>query len=246
MKKVVMALMVLVACATAEAQNAYSDNYGEGSRPGLFDRKKKQQQADAAAVNRALYGDNSGKTQTSGQGKVKEDKKAIDEKYLAGACPEVNGKVQWETTINVPGASAQQVYDRALAFMKLFVKEKEHTMFSNVSLADDKDLKIGVRVQEWLVFENRPLSLDRTKFNYTLAITCHEGKCHVVMRNMSYVYEEERGGGQMPAEDMLCDREALNKTKDGFQKGGHKKFRTKTIDRKDMIFSRIEDMLVNR
>ena len=64
------------------------------------------------------------------------------------------------------------------------------------------------------------------------------------MKSMSYVYEADRaGGGQFPAEDMISDENALNKKKDGFQKGGVKKFRMKTIDRKDEIFRNIANAL---
>ena len=42
---------------------------------------------------------------------------------------------------------------------------------------------------------------------------------------------------------MISDENALNKKKDGFQKGGVKKFRMKTIDRKDEIFRNIANAL---
>jgi hypothetical protein len=42
---------------------------------------------------------------------------------------------------------------------------------------------------------------------------------------------------------MIADDTAINKKGDGFQKGGSEKFRTKTIDAKDALFSRIEAAL---
>lgn len=177
------------------------------------------------------------------QPKAKKPKGPVDAKYLEGACPEVNGKIQWETTIAVEGMTAKQMYDKMLAFLQAFCKEENMTNVSNVSVVNEGERLIGVRIQEWLVFENKPLSLDRTKFNYQLIVSCADGKCNVVMRNLSYIYEEERGGGMFPAEDMISDSQALNKKKDGFQKGGVKKFRTKTIDRKDEVFARIASLL---
>lgn len=46
-----------------------------------------------------------------------------------------------------------------------------------------------------------------------------------------------------PAEDMLLDENALNKTKTDFRKGGFRKFRTRTIDAKDTLFARIAEAL---
>ncbi len=171
------------------------------------------------------------------------ENKTIDAKYLQGACPEVNGHIQWEQSYTVEGKSAKRIYDGMLTFMKAFCKSNGMTELSNVSVVNAEDYEIGAVLQEWLVFENRPLSLDRTKFNYQLIVKCFDGRCVVTMRNMSYIYEEDRGGGLFPAEDMISDAEALNKAKDGFQKGGAKKFRTKTIDRKDQIFLTIGEYL---
>lgn len=242
MKKILISLCALCASVAVNAQGTVTESKDGEVKYGIFDRKKQRQEVDQDAVNKILFGEQKAK-EMKAEREGKNTKKIIDEKYLAGACPEVNGKVQWDAMIEVPGMSASDIYERLLLFSKSFIKGPEHTQYSNVSVADEQGKQIGLRVQEWLVFERKPLSLDRTKFNYQLVITCENGKCHLSMRNMSYVYEEERGGGQMPAEDMLLDSEALNKTKDGFKKGGHKKFRTKTIDRKDLVFSMIAAVL---
>lgn len=170
-------------------------------------------------------------------------KTEIDSKYLAGACPEVNGKVVFEQTIVAPGLKAKDVYDRLLKFMMAFCKGPKQTEISNVSLVDESAKVIGVRIQEWLVFESKALSLDQTKFNYQLIITCKDEEAVVTMRNLSYIYDEERGGGFIAGEDMLTDANAINKKGDGFNRGGHKKFRCKTIDRKDEIMNQIEGAL---
>lgn len=228
MRKYIIALCLLSISIASSAQDSKFSKPEDDEQPrrGLFDRKKKAQENDERQVRRSLFG---------GTG----EKKVIDEKYLAGACPEVNGKVQWARMYDVPGKSAQEIYDLMYTYMKGFVKGEEQTKLSNISVVNKEDHQIGVRLQEILVFEKKPLSLDQTKFNYHLIIDCSNGKCTVTMRNMSYAYEEDRGGGQFPAEDMISDKEALNKKKDGFQKGGVQKFRTKTIDRKDLIFENI-------
>lgn len=164
-------------------------------------------------------------------------------KYMEGACPEVNGKIQWNKTFDVPGKTAREIYDLMLPFMQAFCRSNGMTELSNVAAVNEQDCEIGASLQEWLVFERKPLSLDQTKFNYKLIVTCQDGKCNVTMRGLSYIYEEDRGGGQFAAEEMISDAEALNKKKDGFQKGGVRKFRMKTIDRKDQIFKLIQDNL---
>lgn len=171
------------------------------------------------------------------------DKKAIDSKYLAGACPLVDGKVTWQQTIEASGLSSKEIYDRLQKFFMDFCEGKNQTDRSNVSVVEETKHQIGVRIQEWLVFENKPLSLDRTKFNYQIIADCSDGSVSVTLRNISYIYEEERGGGPMKGEEMLADENALNKKGDGFNLGGYKKFRMKTIDRKDEIMKQIADVL---
>lgn len=173
----------------------------------------------------------------------KKSKKTIDPKYLEGAVPEVNGKIQWDKTLTAEGKTAQQIYDNMLTFLQTFVKGSEMTQYSRISVVNKTEFQIGARIQEWLVFENKPLSLDRTKFNYQIIVNCSNGKCDVTLRNLSYVYEEERGGGQFPAEEKISDSEALNKKKDGFLKGGAKKFRTKTIDRVEAVFASMQEAI---
>lgn len=171
-----------------------------------------------------------------------EEEKTIDPKYLKGGCPEVNGKVQFDTTIETT-LTAQQAYDRMLTYMNAFVRSNGQTKNSNVSLVDPTNHQVATHLDEWLVFESKPLSLDQTRFLYNLIITCKDKRVDVSLRNLSYVYEEDRGGGAFPAEDMISDAQAINKKGTGFQKGGSKKFRTKTIDRKDMVLSMISEAL---
>ena len=173
-----------------------------------------------------------------------ESKKApVAAKYLAGACPLVDGKVTWQQTIEAPGLASKEIYDRLVKFFMDFCEGKNQTDMSTVSVVEETKHQIGVRIQEWLVFENKPLSLDRTKFNYQIIADCSDGSVSVTLRNISYIYEEERGGGAIKGEDMLTDENALNKKGDGFNLGGYRKFRTKTIDRKDEIMKQIADVL---
>ncbi len=175
--------------------------------------------------------------------------KVVNPKYLTGACPEVNGKIQWQEVVEVPGKSAQDIYSLMLPFAKGYCSERggngvnPKTDVSKISITDEEKHQIVARIQEILTFENKFLSLDQAKFNYQLVFDCYDGKCLITMCNLNYIYEEERGGGQFPAEDMISDEMAINKKGDGFQLGGSEKFRTKTIDAKDALFTRIKEVL---
>lgn len=226
MKKIIALVCMITFCMTSNAQlikpkNQQNESYTLDANGHLVKNE--------ARPRKSLFG-NSEKTKT------------VDEKYLAGACPEVNGKVQFDKTFETT-LSAQQAYERLLTYMNAFVRSNGQTQKSNVSLIDPTNKQIATHLDEWLIFENKPLSLDQTRFIYNLIITCNDNRVDVSIRNLSYVYDEERGGGAFPAEDMISDAQAINKKGDGFQKGGSRKFRTKTIDRKDTVFSMIAEAL---
>lgn len=190
--------------------------------------------------------DNNGSAQQRPRRALIETKKKepIDAKYLAGAVPEENGKVCWSKTFECKGKTADQIYERAMDVMKELIDDKRQTEKSQIAVINKEQKQIGVRMVEWLVFSNSFLSLDQTLFNYTLVVTCTDGKCEVKMINLSYHYEMDRPTAAVyTAEDMISDKEALNKKKNGFTRGGSKKFRTKTIDRKDEIFEFINTKL---
>ncbi|MCQ2220511.1 MAG: DUF4468 domain-containing protein [Prevotella sp.] len=178
------------------------------------------------------------------RGLLDKNKAPIDPKYLVGGVDEVNGKVCWIKKFSAPGKSADALYEKMLAMMQEFVKTPEQTKKSSVAVVNKKNHQIGVRLQETLVFANKLLSLDQTIINYNLIISCANGECEVKFTNISYNYEEGRETeANFTAEDMIADKVALNKKKTGFTKGGSKKFRTKTIDRKDVVFEYIAEGL---
>lgn len=166
-------------------------------------------------------------------------------KYLEGAVPEVNGQVEWTLSLSVPGKSAEQIYDELGQLLNDMTKEKGQMEQSRIALAEDDKHAIACRFQEWLVFQNTALSLDRTEFNYTIIATCSDGHADITMGRMSYVYEEERtkGGYHYKAEEWITDKYGLNKSKTKLARMSGK-FRRKTIDRKDEIFTRIKNKLL--
>lgn len=227
MKKVLMMLCAAMMVSAASAQL-------------IKPKYKKPQESYTTDANGKIVKKTDGET-TEKRGlfdRNKKSKETINPKYLAGACPTVNGKVEWSQDIEAKRMSAKAIYEKLLPFMQRLTKEEGQTKLSNVALVNDEDYEIGARYQERMVFMNKPLSLDQAIFNYQLVVRCYDGKFNLTMRGMSYIYEEERGGGQFPAEDMLLDKDALNKDNTGFHIGGYKKFRMKTIDRKDELFNK--------
>jgi colicin import membrane protein len=168
-------------------------------------------------------------------------KTKVDPKYLKGAVPEVNGQVVFSKHINVPGKTASQIYDIMLQYMQRLTKTSNQ-IESQISTSDAQKHEIVGIYQEWLVFKNTALSLDRTRFFYALRAQCSDGAVDIEMMRIRYLYEEERTPQRMSAEEWITDKESVNKknTKLLPMSG---KFRRKTIDRKDYLFNKFESLL---
>lgn len=167
-------------------------------------------------------------------------KTKVDPKYLKGAVPEVNGQVVFSKHINVPGKTASQIYDIMLQYMQRLTKTSNQ-IESRISTSDAQKHEIVGIYQEWLVFKNTALSLDRTRFFYALRAQCSDGAVDIEMMRIRYLYEEERTPQRMSAEEWITDKESVNKknTKLLPMSG---KFRRKTIDRKDYLFNKFESL----
>lgn len=167
-------------------------------------------------------------------------KTKVDPKYLKGAVPEVNGQVVFSKHINVPGKTASQIYDIMLQYMQRLTKTSNQ-IESQISTSDAQKHEIVGIYQEWLVFKNTALSLDRTRFFYALRAQCSDGAVDIEMMRIRYLYEEERTPQRMTAEEWITDKESVNKknTKLLPMSG---KFRRKTIDRKDFLFNKFESL----
>lgn len=69
-------------------------------------------------------------------------------------------------------------------------------------------------MDEWLVFSQSFLSLDRTEFRYLLVAQIADNSLTVTLSKIIYNYEEGRSTGfKEPAENVISDRYALNKKK---------------------------------
>ena len=165
-----------------------------------------------------------------------------DQKYLRGAVPEVDGHVMFETTISAPGKSGRQLFDAMRRQMTLLTKEAGQFEQSRITLQDSVKLQLVGTYQEWLVFKNKPLNLDRTRLMYHLIADCKDGEVTLRMTRIVYLYDEEREPQTYYAEEWITDRYGLNKSQTKLARVSGK-FRRKTIDRKDYLFNKFNTVL---
>ena len=167
-----------------------------------------------------------------------------DQRYLVGAVPEVDGHVVFSKTINAPGKSAQQIYELLRKDLLVMTKEPNQIEQSRLTLDDADNHRVVASFQEWLVFKNKPLNLDRTRFLYQIIADCKDGQADIKLNRIVYIYDEERDMTTYKAEDWITDKEGLNKKKTKLARVSGK-FRRKTIDRVDYIFNRFTQLLQN-
>ena len=165
-----------------------------------------------------------------------------DQKYLVGAVPVVNGQVVFQTTIAAPGKSARQIYDILHAQMAKMLKEKNQFEQSRFTIENPEKGELAAYYQEWLVFKNKPLVLDRTRLMFNLTVVCKDGSAEVTINRIHYLYDEERNATTYRAEEWITDEYGLKKDMQKLSRVSGK-FRRKTIDRKDYIFDKFATLL---
>ena len=162
-----------------------------------------------------------------------------DPKYLEGAITfDEQGKIVFDTEIEAPGKSAAQLYDLVFDYMSGLTQDKE-SKASRMALVNKDEHIIANAMDEWLVFSNSFISLDRTECKYNLIAKITDGKVSLSINHINYIYEDGRQTGfKLPAEEVIIDKVALTKKKNDLARI-FGKFRKKTIDRKDQIFNEI-------
>lgn len=167
-----------------------------------------------------------------------------DQKYLVGAVPEIDGHVVFTKTINAPGKSAKQIYELLRKDLLTMTKEPNQIEQSRLTLEDADENRVVASFQEWLVFKNKPLNLDRTRFLYQIIADCKDGQADIKLNRIVYIYDEERDMTTYKAEEWITDEQGLNKKKTKLARVSGK-FRRKTIDRVEYIFNRFTQLLQN-
>ena len=169
--------------------------------------------------------------------------KKDDSKYLAGAVPEVNGQVLFQQTFAVKDKNKQEIYTVMRDFIRQMTKEEIQMRGTKMAMEDSVAGTVVGRFEEWMTFKKKPLVWDRTRFRYLLTAECSDGKCHMTLTQISYYYEEDNdgyNGRTYRAEEWINDANALNKAKTKLL-WGSAKFRRKTVDRVEEIFTDARD-----
>lgn len=163
-----------------------------------------------------------------------------DPKYLAGAIQlNAEGKVEFVLDTQASGKSADEIYNIVFLYMSKLIKN-EQNINSRIALVNRNNKNeqiIACIMDEWFVFNQSFISLDRSETKYQLVATISDNHLHLSMTRIVFNYEEGRSTGfKEPAENVITDKYALTKKKNDLAKI-YGKFRRGTIDRKDQIFN---------
>lgn len=167
-----------------------------------------------------------------------EKKERDDSKYLAGAVPEVDGKVVFTKEFSIPGMSQEEIFKRMKNWMEARLKKNgnnSRVVYSNL----DEGQIVGTG-EEWIVFSSSALSLDRTVIIYQLSVVCAPEKCTMEVEKIRFVYRE--GKEKYTAEEWITDKYALNKAKTKLVRG-LAKWRRNTVDFADNLALEAADAL---
>lgn len=166
-----------------------------------------------------------------------------DPRYLAGKVPQdADGRVVFSINYDIKGKTAAEIQQR-IAAVFAWLATRDGQLNSRVVLNDDAQHTVAAVFNEWLVFSQSYLSLDRTQFSYTLIAKCSDGQLALSMERISYDYERNRPAHlATTAEEWITDKVALNKKKDKLV-NGPAKFRRATIDRMNSLFIDIYDLM---
>ena len=163
-----------------------------------------------------------------------------DPKYLAGAIQlNAEGKVEFVLDTQASGKSADEIYNIVFQYMSKLIKN-EQNINSRIALVNRNNKNeqiIACIMDEWFVFNQSFISLDRSETKYQLVATISDNHLHLSMTRIVFNYEEGRSTGfKEPAENVITDKYALTKKKNDLAKI-YGKFRRGTIDRKNQIFN---------
>ena len=169
-----------------------------------------------------------------------------DPKYLAGAIQlNADGKVEFVLDTQANGKSADEIYNIVFQYMSKLIKN-EQNINSRIPLVNRNNKNeqiIACIMDEWFVFNQSFISLDRSETKYQLVATISDNHLHLSMTRIVFNYEEGRSTGfKEPAEKVITDKYALTKKKNDLAKI-YGKFRRGTIDRKDQIFNNLTKLV---
>jgi hypothetical protein len=164
-----------------------------------------------------------------------------DSKYLAGAVPEKDGKVYFSKTIKATQLNKDEIYKVVSDWFNLKFAESDGFRRKVVS-TDSTNKPLVALGDDYLVFQNTFLSLDRAHMMYVFMVSTTDGACEINISRITYLYKQATGDvpDKYTAEEMISDANAIKK---GKLVRGAAKFRTKTIDYIESMYAEISDLL---
>jgi hypothetical protein len=161
-----------------------------------------------------------------------------DSRYLAGAVPEMEGKVVFGKEYDLGETDRDAIYERVYKWLDERMKANGND--SRISYTNKEEGQVVAQGAEYLVFSNKAFSLDRALMSYNIIALCKPGKCELRIERIRYKYEEKK----YTAEEQISDEAALNKKKTAIFRG-NKKFRVYTVDFVDKLFEDVGTVLNN-
>ena len=166
-------------------------------------------------------------------------KEKTDVKYLAGAVPEENGIIVFRKNFTVQDMDEKEMRDILKTCTEEIVSASIKGVRSRLISDGTEDGTIVAKIEEYMVFSNKFLNLDRTRFRYQISGSVEGNKVRLQLSQISYYYNENmdgEGGITYKAEEWISDKEAVSSSGKKLYPRS-KKFRIKTIDRVEEIFN---------
>ena len=167
--------------------------------------------------------------------------KRDDGKYLAGAVPEVDGKVVFSKEFSIPSMSQDEIFERMQKWMQVRLKRNGNETSRVVYANKEKGQVIGMG-EEWIVFSSTALALDRTSVQYQIGAFCQPETCELRIEKIRYTYGEGRDQEKYVAEEWITDEYALNKSRTKLVRG-LAKWRRNTVNFVDALCVEAADAL---
>ncbi|MBR6894370.1 MAG: DUF4468 domain-containing protein [Bacteroidaceae bacterium] len=173
--------------------------------------------------------------------------------YMQGAVPVENGMVTFSKTLSAPGKSKEDLYRKVASWASArYMPSVENGKwtdpdyfrnleYATVKSADEAKGQIVCQGCEELVFSNKFLERDYTDAEYKLTVQVSDGSVKAVMSNIVYAYTFAEAKERKTAEQYITDDMAF--TKKGKFIKQNRKFRVKTVDLANELFSEIETII---
>ncbi len=156
---------------------------------------------------------------------------AQSEKYMAGAVPEIDGKVVFMRELNVQDFSKEQIMKALTEWCNnTFIGQSDRVLYTNA-----EDGEIAAQGEDEMLIKIG-LFPGKVRVLYVLSVKCSEGKCTLTTSKIKYKNNpsSDNPNEVITAEEFITDKHALNKAKTKLFKGTGD-YRSNTIDIVDKL-----------